>query len=539
MVRSGLFVLVALLWSAGLGAEQTLALVIGNESYTADRPASAVADAQRLGRRLEALGVQVTVASEVRAHEWAGLIERFSQRAESAHLALVVYAGHALQLGETAYLVPVGIDLRSRSDLNKLTPLQSLIAATAKARHAVVVLDTCYRSSLAAGWGEGTFAKRPVCAGEVSAQPLSERLSLVFAGQDPISPDRRGKGVVWQLASRLGSPGDDVVEWLRTSVRAAGNEQAAVAHGRVNAADLPWMADESASADEPPSMAQSPESSPTVPREGSTQEEPLVIAGRRGGSGSDPSAPPPADGPADGPVPDSSPNEPLPARDGVQRVALTVRTDPADARVRILNIEPRYRDGIELAPGESYHIEASHPDHATVTRWVGLGDDARVVNLVLAPIEPPDQPVAANETAEVPDRTREPPDAQADETEGAGEAIDPEERERRDRSLALERFADLVQAIESGDSARVGDLLVPGPKRALFTGLIATYPTIEVELLDLRRSPGDDRRFDVDLTIRELATADGLQVTPADAFRSTMLSSRMLDPSGSHWTSVF
>jgi len=31
--------------------------------------------------------------------------------------------------------------------------------------------------------------------------------------------------------------------------------------------------------------------------------------------------------------------------------SLTVRTDPPDARVRVLNIKPRYHDGIRLAPG--------------------------------------------------------------------------------------------------------------------------------------------------------------------------------------------
>jgi hypothetical protein len=42
---------------------------------------------------------------------------------------------------------------------------------------------------------------------------------------------------------------------------------------------------------------------------------------------------------------------------------LYVRTTPADARVRILNIKPRYRDGIELDPGD-YHIDVSKREFA-------------------------------------------------------------------------------------------------------------------------------------------------------------------------------
>jgi serine/threonine-protein kinase PpkA len=51
--------------------------------------------------------------------------------------------------------------------------------------------------------------------------------------------------------------------------------------------------------------------------------------------------------------------------------ALTLVTEPADARVRILNIVPRYKPGIRLEPG-SYHIEISHPGYKTHTEWVEL-----------------------------------------------------------------------------------------------------------------------------------------------------------------------
>jgi serine/threonine-protein kinase PpkA len=53
--------------------------------------------------------------------------------------------------------------------------------------------------------------------------------------------------------------------------------------------------------------------------------------------------------------------------------SLTVTTTPEDALVRILNIVPRYADGIELAPGR-YHIEVSHPEYVTHTTWVTLED---------------------------------------------------------------------------------------------------------------------------------------------------------------------
>jgi formylglycine-generating enzyme required for sulfatase activity len=55
---------------------------------------------------------------------------------------------------------------------------------------------------------------------------------------------------------------------------------------------------------------------------------------------------------------------------------LYVDTDPDDARVRILNIGPKYYRGIELAPGQ-YHIEVSASDYETKKQWIDLttGED--------------------------------------------------------------------------------------------------------------------------------------------------------------------
>ncbi len=67
---------------------------------------------------------------------------------------------------------------------------------------------------------------------------------------------------------------------------------------------------------------------------------------------------------------------------------LTVKPDPKDARVRILNIRPRYHDGIELKPGR-YLIEVSKPGYRTVKRWIRLSpkeDKEIYVELVKIPL---------------------------------------------------------------------------------------------------------------------------------------------------------
>lgn len=67
--------------------------------------------------------------------------------------------------------------------------------------------------------------------------------------------------------------------------------------------------------------------------------------------------------------------EPVADRQG----RLRVDTDPGGAQVRILNIGPRYRHGMELAPGR-YHVEVSADGYEIKRQWVvlGAGEDKRV-----------------------------------------------------------------------------------------------------------------------------------------------------------------
>jgi len=53
------------------------------------------------------------------------------------------------------------------------------------------------------------------------------------------------------------------------------------------------------------------------------------------------------------------------------RGKLFVKTDPKNSRVRILNIKPKFYQGIELGSGR-YHVEVSNTDYKTKKMWVKL-----------------------------------------------------------------------------------------------------------------------------------------------------------------------
>lgn len=58
-----------------------------------------------------------------------------------------------------------------------------------------------------------------------------------------------------------------------------------------------------------------------------------------------------------------------PVEEIVDVISLTVATQPSDARVRIMNIKPKYESGIELKEGK-YDIEVSKPGYTTYRKWV-------------------------------------------------------------------------------------------------------------------------------------------------------------------------
>jgi len=62
-------------------------------------------------------------------------------------------------------------------------------------------------------------------------------------------------------------------------------------------------------------------------------------------------------------------------------ITLTILVSPSDARVRIMNIKPIYKSGIELKKGK-YDIEVSKPNHKVYREWVNLAHNTEL-NIVL------------------------------------------------------------------------------------------------------------------------------------------------------------
>ncbi|MEX2962123.1 SUMF1/EgtB/PvdO family nonheme iron enzyme [Microbulbifer sp. TYP-18] len=89
---------------------------------------------------------------------------------------------------------------------------------------------------------------------------------------------------------------------------------------------------------------------------------------------------PPADPSADGPADEAEVAAPTPEP---PRYSLSVKTSPGNARVRIMNIAPRYEPGMALPPGP-YDLEISRPGYVTERRWITIEDSDLSVAVTLA-----------------------------------------------------------------------------------------------------------------------------------------------------------
>lgn len=147
----GLAVLLSAL-TAPAHAEKRVALVIGNAAYTeAGRLANALNDARGIGAALGRLGFDVTSAEDLTSERFEKAVADFTSKARGADVALFFYAGHALQLGQTNYLMPIDAKLPNELAVKRETMAAQDVVELMEgaARINLVFLDACRNNPLA------------------------------------------------------------------------------------------------------------------------------------------------------------------------------------------------------------------------------------------------------------------------------------------------------------------------------------------------------------------------------------------------------
>jgi uncharacterized caspase-like protein len=132
---------------AGSLTEDRVALVIGNAAYKQHEPLdNPVNDARLIASRLEQAGFKVTRRENLDRNGMAAALRDFGAALNENTVAVLYYAGHALQLRDQNYMIPTDAEIRNEDDIGlqgvDLTFVLGRMSR-AKSRVNVVILDAC------------------------------------------------------------------------------------------------------------------------------------------------------------------------------------------------------------------------------------------------------------------------------------------------------------------------------------------------------------------------------------------------------------
>ncbi|MEQ1649820.1 MAG: caspase family protein, partial [Hyphomicrobiaceae bacterium] len=153
------------------------AFVVGNSAYSAAPPLpNSANDARDLAARLTGLGYQVTTGVDLTRVEFLRRFQAFAQSLSQEDVALLFYAGHALQVGGENYLFPIDARVEKEADARtNLVPLNALLADLSRStRNRLVILDACRNNPF-----EDALANAQATR---SAGGASRGLARVYAG---------------------------------------------------------------------------------------------------------------------------------------------------------------------------------------------------------------------------------------------------------------------------------------------------------------------------------------------------------------------
>ncbi|MEP4891231.1 MAG: caspase family protein [Aliiglaciecola sp.] len=126
------------------------ALVIGNQNYQVAPLKNTLNDAEAISDAFFELGFRVTTLTDANSLTLRqginGFYEEVARAAGNQKLAVVYYAGHAIQINHANYLIPLNIEFESEQEfvdqLYNLSHLFELMKSTNELQN-IVILDAC------------------------------------------------------------------------------------------------------------------------------------------------------------------------------------------------------------------------------------------------------------------------------------------------------------------------------------------------------------------------------------------------------------
>lgn len=140
-------------------ADQRLALVIGNGSYTAQPLKNPVNDARAIAKALESAGFAVLLRENLGQRGMVESVREFGDKLRPDGAGVFYFAGHGVQVRDRNYLLPVDADIQREDEI----AFQSFDAAQvlekmerARTRVNIMILDACRNNPFARSFRSAT-----------------------------------------------------------------------------------------------------------------------------------------------------------------------------------------------------------------------------------------------------------------------------------------------------------------------------------------------------------------------------------------------
>lgn len=136
--------LITLFLSLSVQAADRVAWIIGNNNYEEAPLRNPVNDANAIASIFKSMGYEIIKTKNITSVKMRKQLYVFGHKARKSKIAVVFYAGHAIQVHGKNYLIPTDVIPKNANDLRALMDLQSIITEASQASHlGVVMLDAC------------------------------------------------------------------------------------------------------------------------------------------------------------------------------------------------------------------------------------------------------------------------------------------------------------------------------------------------------------------------------------------------------------
>jgi TPR repeat protein len=223
------------------------ALIFGNDAYaSAPKLENAKYDALAIAAGLRRVGYQVFLETDATRSKMNAAIRKFKSTIEGGDEVAIFYAGHAVQIANTNYLLPIDLKADSEDQIkDDAVPLQRLLddVADRNAKFTLAIIDACRDNPFKSKNGRsigGTRGLSPTTA--ATGQMIVFSAGSGQQALDKLGPDDKLKNGLFTrtFLKHIDTPGvsidqivRDVREEVVKSARSVGHEQVPAIYDQV------------------------------------------------------------------------------------------------------------------------------------------------------------------------------------------------------------------------------------------------------------------------------------------------------------------